>query len=381
MRTLALDVTRLVGRALKGRVPTGIDRVGIAYVRHMRDRARALLRIGSMPAMATRESSDRLFAQLLEAPAESARGRWKLVEAASRLVPELAPAQGALLLHTGHGGLEKPDFLGRWQRSGGRAVAFVHDLIPLTHPEYARHGEREKHAARMHAVLTQSAAIIVNSAATRRELEGYATRVGHTAPRTVVAHLGTATLPAPSHERPIAGPYFVVVGTIEGRKNHLLLLQLWRRMVERGGKNLPKLVIIGQRGWECESVVDMLDRCEALRGVVIEKPGASDADLATYMHHAQALLFPSFVEGYGLPLVEALSAGVPVVASTLSVFRELAGDLPAYVDPLDGPGWLARIDALSSPLAARKSGSLQGFHAPTWANHFATVDALLESLS
>lgn len=65
--------------------------------------------------------------------------------------------------------------------------------------------------------------------------------------------------------------YFVVLGTIEPRKNHLLLLQVWRQLIEELGLAAPRLVIIGQRGWECEQVVDLLDRCEVLRGVVLEK--------------------------------------------------------------------------------------------------------------
>jgi glycosyltransferase involved in cell wall biosynthesis len=115
---------------------------------------------------------------------------------------------------------------------------------------------------------------------------------------------------------------------------------------------------------------------------VIEKPGVSDAELATYVHHAQASLFPSFVEGYGLPLMEGLAAGVPVVASDLPVFRELAGEAPIYVDPLDGPGWLARVTELASADArAHAAQRIQGFRAPSWEEHFAKVDALLESLA
>jgi len=114
---------------------------------------------------------------------------------------------------------------------------------------------------------------------------------------------------------------------------------------------------------------------------VIEVSGASDADLATYMHHAQALLFPSFVEGYGLPLVEALSAGVPVIASDLEVFRELAGSRPTYLDPLDGLGWLRAITSVASPARdPHDRANRQPFSAPRWSDHFAIVDAALESI-
>jgi glycosyltransferase involved in cell wall biosynthesis len=162
-----------------------------------------------------------------------------------------------------------------------------------------------------------------------------------------------------------------------------MLLQLWRKLVDRHGGRAPKLVVIGQRGWECENVVDMLERCNALGQVVIELPACSDADLSTYLRHAQALLFPSFAEGYGMPLVEALASGAPVIASDLPVFREIAGDIPEFLDPLDGMGWLARIEDYSHSTSHARSAQLdrmKGFVAPGWSAHFEAVEELLERL-
>ncbi len=175
-------------------------------------------------------------------------------------------------------------------------------------------------------------------------------------------------------------PYFVVLGTIEPRKNHLLLLNLWRRLVEEFGQQVPRLVVIGQRGWECEQVVDMLERCEALKGVVVELNGCDDVALATWLHHAQALLFPSFAEGYGIPLVEAMSLGTPVIASDLPVFHELAGDIPEYLDPLDGEGWRKAVleyTMLGSSLRNAQLVRLAGWQAPEWSAHFEKVDAFM----
>jgi glycosyltransferase involved in cell wall biosynthesis len=174
-----------------------------------------------------------------------------------------------------------------------------------------------------------------------------------------------------------------MLGTIEPRKNHWLLLQVWRRLIAGRGGQSPRLVIIGQRGWECENVADLLERCEPLAGMVTELPACTDADLATWLHHACALLFPSFAEGYGMPLVEALSRGVPVIASDLPVFREIAGDVPDYLDPLDGKGWMARIEAFAdpvSPLRAAQLKRLAGYSAPTWSAHFQVVEQFLERL-
>jgi glycosyltransferase involved in cell wall biosynthesis len=93
----------------------------------------------------------------------------------------------------------------------------------------------------------------------------------------------------------------------------------------------------------------MLERCEALKGVVIEEASCSDERLRNYLQHAQALLFPSFVEGYGMPLAEALALQVPVLASDIDVFHEIADDIPEYIDPLDGWEWLAHIKEYAQP--------------------------------
>jgi hypothetical protein len=65
-------------------------------------------------------------------------------------------------------------------------------------------------------------------------------------------------------------PYFVICSTIEPRKNHLLILQVWRELVQREGAGAPKLVIVGGRGWKFEAVAALLDRSPVLRGHVIE---------------------------------------------------------------------------------------------------------------
>ena len=202
-------------------------------------------------------------------------------------------------------------------------------------------------------------------------------------PPCAVALLAPATLPEPLCGRPLERPYFVVLGTIEPRKNHLLLLHVWRQLVAEMGEAAPRLVVIGQRGWECEQVVDLLDRCTALREHVIELPRCDDQELATWLAHAQALLFPSFIEGFGMPLVEALTLRVPVIASDLPVFREIAGDIPHYLDPLDGPGWRRAVLDFADPDSAERKiqrARMGGYAPPTWGQHFDVVDDMLEKI-
>lgn len=288
-----------------------------------------------------------------------------------------------MLLNTGHSGLEVPSYPAALRRLGAAPVFLVHDLIPISHPEYCRPGELERHQRRMDAALRISRGLIANSRETLRDLQAYADRQDLAMPPAIAAHLAPPVLPSPG-SNPLGRPYFVMLGTIEPRKNHWMVLQVWRHLIEKHGSAAPQLVIVGQRGWECENVVDLLERAAHVREHVIELPRCSDAQLATYLHHAQALLFPSFAEGYGLPLVEALSAGTPVIASDLPVFKEIADDIPDYLDPLDGLGWLSLIEAYSATGSAMRDAQqarMRQFVPPSWQQHFEQVDAFLDKLS
>jgi glycosyltransferase involved in cell wall biosynthesis len=177
-------------------------------------------------------------------------------------------------------------------------------------------------------------------------------------------------------------PYFICVGTIEPRKNHLLLLNLWRSMAESlPHDTIPRLVVVGRRGWENEQVIDMLERCTALQGHVEELNGCSDQRMQGLLQHARALLLPSFAEGYGMPVAESLSAGTAVICSDLPALREAGGGVPDYVDPLDGPSWRAHIldHFRGGPLHAAQMHRLTLWRAPTWEDHMSIVcDAIGE---
>ncbi|MCX7098187.1 MAG: glycosyltransferase family 1 protein [Methylococcales bacterium] len=384
MPEVLIDVTRLLDRKMQGRLPTGVDRVSLEYVRHFSRRSTALVRHAGQWVELSHRDSQRIFEGLLSPDSLCKASVWVAV---TKAFPTSFYAQFSaprFLFNTGHSGLEKLDYTNRLQNSGLKPLFFVHDLIPITHPEYCRSGEAGKHRVRMSMMLKTGHGVIANSAATLKALSAYAQDNGLPMPQSVVALLAPTRLPLPLPEAPLGQPYFVMLGTIEPRKNHWLMLQLWRQLIEHMGSNAPRLVIIGQQGWECENVLDLLERCEILKGFVIQQQACSDTELASWLHHSQALLFPSFAEGYGLPLVEALAQGIPVIASDLPVFRETAGDIPEYVDPLDGMRWKALISdyaQVDSQARIRQCQRLKKFIAPTWDTHFERVEALMESLS
>jgi hypothetical protein len=377
---ILIDISRLAIRCSQGRLPTGVDRVCLAYVRHFGPRARAVLRKGGWTWIFPERTSQRLFALLLAPPADFDRTLSLLLATNFPFPWKTKCKPGAILFNVGHSGLDHPDYAVWLAKNGCRPIYMVHDLIPLTHPEFCRPGEDARHRSRLQTILQSAAAVVTNSQATLDELTGFAAAAGMPLPLSTAAPLSAWSLPTPATTRPIPSPYFIMLGTIEPRKNHWLILQIWRRLVEIHGAAAPRLVLIGQRGWECENAVDMLERCALLKEHVIELSGCSDAALSTYLFHAQALLFPAFTEGFGLPLAEALAMGTPVIASDIKVFKELFGMIPEYCDPLDSMCWLETIFDYSTPTSksrAAQKDRLPGLALPTWEDHFACVEELV----
>jgi len=383
-RPFLLDVTRLIWRRWVGRLPTGIDRVCLAYLEFYCGQAQAVIQRRGFRRILSEAASDRLF-DLLVNPRRTVRRDLAIFLGGERLqISRGIAGRGRLYFNVGHTALQDDGYLAWTRAANVRAVYMIHDLIPITHPEYCRAGEAQRHAGRVHNMLASAVGIIGNSQATLDSLAVFAAGEAAMLPATIAAPLGTDLRGGRCDPSTQPGqPTFVMVGTIEARKNHLLLLQIWARLVRAQGANAPRLLIIGQRGWECEQVFDLLDRSETLRGVVEEVSGCSDAELDRLLRGARALLFPTLVEGYGLPLIEALASGTPVIASDLPVFHEISQEIPDFIDPLDGPAWQAAILSYASERSSARDAQLArlaAFRPPTWADHFAKVDAWLATL-
>jgi glycosyltransferase involved in cell wall biosynthesis len=200
-----------------------------------------------------------------------------------------------------------------------------------------------------------------------------------------VAHPG-AEFQADTHtpRDPAKPPVFVCIGTIEPRKNHLLLLHIWRHLARSADTIKPRLILVGQRGWENENILDLIDRCAAIKDLIEERTSLPDRDMQKLLAGASALLCPAFVEGYGLPIAEALALRVPVICSDIKVFHEVGRTAPEYLDPLDGLGWLQAIRDYATPGSPRRAAQiarLETWQAPRWEAHMQGVLALVDQVS
>ncbi len=397
---IVFDISRLLSRAGRG-TPTGIDRVELAYAEHLIGATAPLCFAAVTPwgrlGLLERPAADNYVAAIAAVWREAAaspsrqrevrrlarRLRFALLQrAAHALHAQLRTAiDPPVYLLVSHHHLERRRLIARLKRRNGvRFICLIHDLIPMEFPEYARPGQDLRHRRRIETTASLADAVIVGSAATRDALQPHLDRGGR-APAVLVSPFGVDLPKVPANGPPLPDkPYFVCVGTIEPRKNHLLLLNLWRQLAAELGPQAPRLVLVGHRGWETGNAVEMLDRCAALRGLVFERSHVPDTEMAHLLKGARALLLPSFAEGFGFPMVEALGLGLPVLCSGLAALRENGGDIPEYLDPLDGHGWRDAVLDYSWEVSPRREAQLSrlaGWKATDWKDHFAAVEALI----
>ena len=153
--------------------------------------------------------------------------------------------------------------------------------------------------------------------------------------------------------------------------------------MRREGAEAPKLVLIGARGWENENVVDLLERCRTISDHVMQVSGLSTPGLKALLDGACALLMPSFAEGYGLPVIEALAAGTPVIASAIPAFRESAGEHIVSISPIDGEKWLETVQAFAAPHSSARSDAMTRqslYKAMNWNDYFVKIETFMSSL-
>jgi len=390
MTAVCIDVTRLMRRAALPNM-TGIDRVEYAYLSYLLGRGDVtcfgLARVGRKFCLLDRDGLLALRARTSGAVGWGTPPFWVRmsrrhpdVVSAERYVSTLAVAKlsGAraaktlathlpkriTYVNTGHSNLTDELFTALSEIENAAKIILIHDTIPLDFPEFQRRGMPEKFAERLKLALIHGDRIVVPSTYVKQRLAKHAA-TWSLSPRITVAPLGIDLPTATSCTA--KKPYFVTVGTIEPRKNHALLLDLWKQMPEA---KRPTLYVVGRRGWENQDVFKRLDA--GVPGVV-EFGNLDDGALAALLTGASGLLHPSFAEGFGLPPHEAAARGVVPVCAPLPVYQETLGKAAIYADPSDLYKWRNVVLQLLEDTtvdAASKSGPLTHYSPPSWRAHF-----------
>jgi len=261
-----------------------------------------------------------------------------------------------------------PDFTLPPVRRGTRTLLTVHDLSFIRDPESATPVLRHY----LNAVVPRSVAradhVLADSQATRADLvELYRTP----AEKISVLYSGVhesfqpvtdpATLAAVRARYGLGdAPFVLAVGTLQPRKNYVRLIQAFAAIsnLQPRTSNLH-LVIAGDKGWRYDAIFAEVEKLGL--GDRVRFPGfVADADLPALYSAARVLAYPSIYEGFGLPMLEAMACGAPVVASTASCMPEVAGDAALLVPPTDVDGLAAALDLALTDEALRADLIVKG---------------------
>ncbi|UPG73560.1 glycosyltransferase [Roseomonas gilardii subsp. gilardii] len=268
--------------------------------------------------------------------------------------PDLALAPGALLLCPGTAWAmpEQAARLAAAREAGARYVPLLHDTIPLALPEWCEARTVSDYAAWFSALPLLADGILCNSEATAADLRRFAARYlpGQEWPPLAVVPLNGAP-PPPPREASLppeleSRPYALCTGTIEGRKNHLLLFQAWLTLARRLGGACPLLVCVGRPGWRSEGAMALLEASPELAARVVILPEVDDATLYALTRHCRFAVSASHGEGWGLPVSEALALGRPVLVPGHSALLESGAAGATFFTPNSEPDLVEKALAL-----------------------------------
>jgi glycosyltransferase involved in cell wall biosynthesis len=265
-------------------------------------------------------------------------------------------AGGADLFHS-------PDFTlpPLWRAKG---ILTVHDLTFMHYPECAPPGLVTFLRAAVPRSIRRARLVLADSESTKRDILDLL-GIRPEKIRVVYAGVGPEFRPiddpqilTDARERHgLAWPFMLNVGTLEPRKNHVRLIQSFARLLPRHPD--LRLVLVGGKGWLYGDVQAELARLKLQDRVVF--PGfVADADLPAVYSLASVFAYPSLYEGFGLPVLEAMACGTPVVCSNVSSLPEVAGDAALQVDPMDVEALALAIDQALTNETMRQALRRQG---------------------
>lgn len=260
-----------------------------------------------------------------------------------------------------------------WVHSYGlTATLIVHDLIPIRHPEWFV-SDTNKHTitAIMNSVSPTDWVVCV-SESTRKDFVAF--RSDFPEEHTRVAYLAAADIfvPTPLSDTlrarlGLRGKYILSVCTIEPRKNLETVIAAYKLLLQAQA-DTPQLVLTGAMGWKNTALLQQItDLCEQYPHQIILTGYATDEELAQLYSCASVFVYPSLYEGFGLPPLEAMQCGCPVITSNVSSLPEVVGDAGITITPTDVQELAETIcEVLNGNTEQQKRQALQRAKAFSW---------------
>lgn len=371
--TIAFDVSDLVSHLQRTRLPTGIQRVQIEIALSFMQETRSDTNdvrfcVYSEPRDWWVRIPDALFLQACELSLASERKtepEWsKIIDEITEIAHEAKPMEfcsNAALVNLGTSWWMPNYFLSvrnAKAECGLLYIPFVHDLIPLIAPEHCIPGLAEEFVGWLVGAFDHADHFLVNSEATRRDLEAAALQLGRKLPAESVTVIplnagfqragGGASHPNALRKWGLMPEgYVLFVSTIESRKNHLGAFNAWLELLRKyGPAKTPKLVCVGNDGWLNAPAYSKLNEDDGLKSSVVILTRISDEELAQLYDHCLFTFYPSLYEGWGLPVTESLCHGKVPLLSMAPALREAGGRFANYFETVSQAAMISALERL-----------------------------------
>jgi len=282
--------------------------------------------------------------------------------------------------------------LQQWHRESGLGIVqIIHDMGPIMIPQFTgaggAGGSTETFPKYCRAILPISDLVLCVSQNTKNEATDWLKAQKLNVPRMEVFRLGDDFKVAKAVE-PTSdvfknaklknGEYLLTVCTIEARKNHALLYYVYKLALQRG-IDLPKIAIVGRRGWGTDEIYNFMTNDPAVKDKFVFLHNMGDEELSWMYNHCAFTVFPSFYEGWGIPIAESVARGVPCLCSNTTSMVEIAEGYVEHFSPASADECLAAIQKMLIPKnleTARKR--TKGYKQYSWDASFEQVISYLE---
>jgi len=262
-----------------------------------------------------------------------------------------------------------------------KKITFIHDLTPIIYPSFHSKLSVLMHKNLLPHILNKVDLIFCNSKATQTDLLKY---FPVTIGKSQVAYLGCNKSFKPTLDKTIlrkyniTKPYFLSVGTLEPRKNLTTLLEAWTNFKEKGGNEI--LVLTGSNGWNYQPLINKIN-ANKFKSEITLTGFVPESELPSLYSQAKAMVYSSFYEGFGLPVLEAMACGCPVIISDNSALPEVGGTAAYYFNPNKSVALEAILTKTSTlDLQDAKNRSLAQANKFKWENTASIIKAGIENL-
>lgn len=229
----------------------------------------------------------------------------------------------------------------RLRQRGVRVLRMIYDLIPTLKPQWVLPDTVAPVTAWVRRLLTESDHVFTISEFSRQEIMRYCDECGFHRSDMSVVRLGDVMAATAGDEPPPLPrfvpqrPFFICVSTLDVRKNHRLLYEAWRQLASREPDACPDLLCIGTPHLYVEDLLREMQSDRLVNGRIHLLHGIDDRELTWYYRHCMATIYPSWYEGWGLPVAESLGLGKICLASNATSIPEISADLPEFFEPHD----------------------------------------------